>query len=182
MISEIQLEQASLYVMGALSEEEALAFEAEMNLSAALKAEVASLNNATLALARAAPSLAMPADCREKLLAHVTSSATPNQDYRIVRQNEEGWQDTPIPGFRIKPMAVATDIGYETLMVEFAPGTYFPAHLHDYSEQFFILSGTIQTEGQILGPGDFLVGRPGSQHQPLYSHGGCRGLLIRRAA
>jgi anti-sigma factor ChrR (cupin superfamily) len=182
MISEIQQEQASLYVMGALSEEEALSFEAEMDQSAALKAEVASLNNATLALARSVQSLVMPAGCREKLMTHVASLSAPNQDYRIVRNNEDGWQDTPITGFRIKSLAVSTDIGYETLMVEFAPGTYFPAHLHDYSEQFYILSGTVQTEGQVLGPGDLIVGKPGSQHQPLYSHGGCRGLLIRRAA
>lgn len=124
----------------------------------------------------------MPEGGREKLMTHVTSSSAPSQDYLIVRNDEEGWQDTAIPGFRIKPMGVSTDLGYETLMVEFAPGTYFPAHLHEYSEQFYIFSGTIQTEGQVLGPGDFILGKPGSQHQPLYSHGGCRGLLIRRAA
>lgn len=45
MISEIQQVQASLYVMGSLSDEEALSFEAGMNQSAALKAEATSLNN-----------------------------------------------------------------------------------------------------------------------------------------
>lgn len=182
MIDETQREQSSLYVLGLLPEDETLAFEIELAGNAELCAEVASLNNATLALARSAPRLAMPADCREKLMFHLDSSPPRIEDYSVIRNDEEGWRDTPIPGFRIKPLAVSKDIGYETLMVEFAPGTRYPAHPHDSSEQLLIVSGSLQTEGVVLGPGDFIHGEPGSQHQELYSHGGCRALLIRRAA
>jgi anti-sigma factor ChrR (cupin superfamily) len=182
MISEAQQDQACLYVMGVLSEDEAIAFESDLAQNEALRTEVASLNNATLALARSAPNLTLSGNSREGLMTKVAALAEPNPDYLIVRDSEEGWESTPVPGFRIKLLGVSKDVGYETFLIEFDPGTYYPAHLHDYSEQFYVLSGTVQTEGQLLGPGDFILGRPGSQHQVLYSHGGCRGLLIRRAA
>ena len=182
MIDEAQQEQASLYVLGILPEPEAAAFEAELVQNADLRTEVASLNNATLALARSAPGLTIPAACRERLMASVESLPIPILDYRIICNDEEGWQDTPVPGFRIKLLAVSKDIGYETLLVEFAPGTRYPAHPHDASEQLYVFSGTVQTEGRVLGPGDFIHGEPGSHHQELYSHTGCRALLIRRAA
>lgn len=182
MIHETQQEQASLYVLGLLPEDETRAFEIELAQNAELSAEVASLNNATLALARSASSLDMPSNCRDRLMGCLDSSPIPNLDFLVIRNDEEGWQDTPVPGFRIKPLAVSKDIGYETLMVEFAPGTCYPAHPHEYSEQLLVFSGSVLTEGRLLGPGDFIHGEPGSQHQELYSHGGCRALLIRRAA
>lgn len=186
MIGEPQQEQAGLYVLGVLPEQVASAFEAELlldaELGAELGAEVASLNNATLALARAAPSLQMPAASRERLMASVDSHSPQQHGYRIVRNSEEGWQDTNVPGFRIKPLAVAPDVGYQTLLIEFAPGARYPGHLHESTEQLLMLSGTLQTEGRLLGPGDFLHADEGTQHQDLYSRDGCRALLICRAA
>lgn len=182
MIDQNQQERASLYVMGLLHEQDASVFESELDQNAALSAEVASLNNATLALAHSAPCLTMPPGALDKLMASVDSTPIHGLDYRLVRNDEEGWEETPVPGFRIKLLAVSKDIGYETLMVDFAPGTRYPAHLHEHSEQLVVFSGSVQTEGRVLGPGDFIHGEPGSQHQELYSHGGCRALLIRRAA
>ncbi len=183
MINKTQQEQASLYVMGLLSGQDAGAFEAELAENAGLSAEVGSLNNATLALARAAPSLGMPAGGLERLMASLgAAEAVPVPGYHVVRNGEEGWLDTPIPGFRIKLLSVSPDVGHEMLMVEFAPGTRYPCHAHEYSEQLFVFSGTLQTEGRVLGPGDFIHGEPGSHHQELYSFDGCRALLVRRAA
>ena len=102
--------------------------------------------------------------------------------YHVVRNDEHGWVETPIPGFRIKPLSVSRDVGHEMLMVEFAPGTRYPCHGHEFSEQLFVFSGTLQTEGRVLGPGDFIHGEPGTHHQQLYSRDGCRALLVRRAA
>jgi anti-sigma-K factor RskA len=73
MISEVQSEQASLYVLGLLPADDARAFEAEMAENPALTAEVASLNNATLALARSAPALVVPPECRERVLTSVSA-------------------------------------------------------------------------------------------------------------
>lgn len=182
MIDESQQEQASLYVMGLLPKQEASAFEAELPLDAELGAEVASLNNATVALALSAPHFEIPVTAREQLMASVNSNSPPQLGYRIVRGNEEGWQDTEVPGFRIKLLSVAPDMGYQTLLIEFAPGTSYPGHLHESTEQVFVLSGSLQTEGRLLGPGDFIHADAGTQHQELFSRDGCRALLICRAA
>jgi len=182
MIDESRQEQASLYVIGVLPEQESTSFEAELQLDAELSAEVASLNNATLALARSAPSLEMPAGSRERLMTSIDSASLPSLGFRVVRNDEEGWQETDVPGFRIKPLSTAPDMGYQTLLIEFAPGTSYPGHLHESTEQVFVISGTLQTEGRLLGPGDFIHADAGTQHQMLYSRDGCRALLICRAA
>jgi anti-sigma factor ChrR (cupin superfamily) len=182
MIDESRQEQAALYVMGMLPEQEVAAFEAELLADAELSAEVASLNNATVALASTAPRLELPAGFREKLMATVADCAPQQQGYKVVRHNEDGWHDTNIAGFRIKPLSTAPDMGYQTLLVDFAPGMTYPGHLHESTEQLFILSGSLQTEGRLLGPGDFFHADPGTQHQMLFSSEGCRALLICRAA
>lgn len=182
MIDHIQHELASMYVLGLLPEQDTLAFEAELTRNSALRAEIASLNNATLALARSAPNAGTPAGGREKLMASLGAVHIPPTGFHVIPNDDEGWLDTPVTGFRIKPLGVSRDLGYQTLMVEFAPGTHYPAHMHESTEQLIVFSGTVQTEGRILGPGDFIQAEPGSYHQELYSHSGCRALLVRRAA
>jgi anti-sigma-K factor RskA len=72
MISEIQEEQACFYVLGLLPEAEVTAFEAEVRKNAELSDLVASLNNATLALARSAPKAELPAEAKRRLLAAIS--------------------------------------------------------------------------------------------------------------
>jgi anti-sigma-K factor RskA len=72
MMSEIQEEQACFYVLGLLSEVEATAFEAEFRENTELSDLVASLNNASLALARSAPQVELPAEAKRRLLAAVS--------------------------------------------------------------------------------------------------------------
>ena len=53
-------------------------------------------------------------------------------------------------------------------------------HDHSSSEELFILSGHLQTEGRLLGPGDFLHAEPGTHHHELVSPDGCVALIINR--
>jgi anti-sigma-K factor RskA len=71
MITDFQEEQACFYVLGLLPEGETAAFEAEMRGSTELSALVASLNNATLSLARSAPPQELPAQAKQRLLAAI---------------------------------------------------------------------------------------------------------------
>ena len=73
MISESQEEQACLYVFGLLPESEATAFEAEISRSTELSELVASLNNASLALARSAPQAELPPELRRRLMESVSA-------------------------------------------------------------------------------------------------------------
>jgi anti-sigma-K factor RskA len=95
MISEVQSEQASLYVLGLLPADDARALEAEMAENPELSAEVASLNNATLALARSAPPLAVPPECKERVLESVRA-----KNHNII-------QLPPTRRFSLLPWAVA---------------------------------------------------------------------------
>lgn len=68
MIEESSQEEACLYVLGLLSEQEGRAFEAEMEQSGELRALVAAANNATLALARSVRHHELPDDLKKRLL------------------------------------------------------------------------------------------------------------------
>ena len=91
MITEHQEEQASLYALGLLSAEEEAAFEAEMRQGQELRDLVASLNNATLALARSAPALALPASVREKFLATIQLARTTQQITPFPGRRPQAW-------------------------------------------------------------------------------------------
>jgi anti-sigma-K factor RskA len=75
MIDEPLEEQACLYVLGILSVEEVAVFEAEMQRNSELSEMVASLNNATLALARSAPAVDLPARLKLRLLDSMAAHA-----------------------------------------------------------------------------------------------------------
>ena len=66
------------------------------------------------------------------------------------------------------------------LLADLAPGARFPTHDHAGSEQLYILSGHLHTEGRIMGPGDFLHAEAGTHHGELHSPDGCRALLVER--
>lgn len=67
MITEQQEEAASLYVLGLLSDGDRRAFESELSGNVALQSLVASMNNATVAIARTAPAIPAPASVWKRL-------------------------------------------------------------------------------------------------------------------
>jgi anti-sigma-K factor RskA len=73
MIDERMQEQASLHVLGALSETEARAFKAAMRADPELKEFVARLSTATGAFAGAVPLVEPPPQLRAKILAQIAS-------------------------------------------------------------------------------------------------------------
>ena len=67
MITEQQEENASLYVLGLLMDEDRRAFESELKGNEALQSLVASLNDATVAIARTAPAIPPPPSVWKRL-------------------------------------------------------------------------------------------------------------------
>lgn len=72
MITEPLEEQASLYVLGLLCRDEEAAFEALVAKDPELSALVASLNNATIALARSYEAYSPPSDVKTRLMTSIT--------------------------------------------------------------------------------------------------------------
>ncbi|MEM6488884.1 MAG: dimethylsulfonioproprionate lyase family protein [Pseudomonadota bacterium] len=50
--------------------------------------------------------------------------------------------------------------------VLFAPGTIYPAHAHDISESYYVLSGTVsQNDDGVFAPGSMMFNPPGRRHR-----------------
>lgn len=100
---------------------------------------------------------------------------------RFLGRDQGEWVATPNPGFRIKPLSISRDVGYWMFLAELAPGTRFPEHDHASSEDLYMISGDLITEGRTLGPGDFIHFDRGTHHHELVSPGGCVALMVERA-
>lgn len=143
---------------------------------------------AAIVIAGAAP-VAPSASVRSTVLARI--QRTPQQapvpapfpalaplGFNFVSFGEGDWVETGIPGIRTKVLSDYPDASYQLILGELAPGAAFPEHDHDSREELLIISGHLQTEGRLLGPGDFLRADPGTHHHPLVSPDGCVALLI----
>jgi anti-sigma factor ChrR (cupin superfamily) len=88
------------------------------------------------------------------------------------------WQPHPVPGIRMKVLAMNAASGYVTLMLDVSPGTRFPPHHHSGAEECYVLTGSLYTCGRRLGPGDFVHADGGTDHGELFTSEGCQVLLI----
>lgn len=88
------------------------------------------------------------------------------------------WVAHPVPGIRMKVLAVNRDRGYATLLLDVAPGTRFPAHHHRGPEECYVISGSVYTLGRRMGPGDFLHAEAGTDHGELWTDEGACVLLV----
>jgi quercetin dioxygenase-like cupin family protein len=185
------LELAAAHALGALPTTDAARFEAALANDRAARVELAAFQDAVAAVAAAGVvPVQPPAGLRAKILdrAARTPQARPSGaapatagGFRFVLNDDPGWVSGRVPGLKIKPLSVSRDMGYQVLLAELAPGASFPEHDHTNSEELFIVSGHLQTEGRLMGPGDFLHAEPGTHHHELVSPDGCVALLINRA-
>ena len=190
MINEQEQEQASLYVLGALTSAEASAFEAEVRASDELRDLVRSLQRTTGLLAMASPAVAPPRDLREKVLRRIDSAgaratATGASESRMLAglrfltaNDQGGWKQLPVPGAWIKLLSLERERGYAVLLGKLEPGVRYPAHLNVGPEDIYILTGDLHVSGRRLGPGDFHHADAGSQHEVNYSVEGCTLLAV----
>ena len=89
--------------------------------------------------------------------------------------SDDRWMPHPVPGIRMKVLALNKARGYATLLLDVAPGTRFPAHHHGGAEECFVVSGSIYTCGRRLGPGDFVHADADTDHGELWTDEGGTG-------
>ena len=134
------------------------------------------------ALAMAVEGPMPSAAVKERLMARVTASLTTPGGFSFVfdRPGEDGseWMEHPVPGIRMKVLALNKSRGYATLLLDVAPGTRFPPHHHGGAEECFVVSGSLFTCDRRLGPGDFVHADEGSDHGALWTEEGCRVILV----
>jgi anti-sigma factor ChrR (cupin superfamily) len=95
---------------------------------------------------------------------------------RLAADND--WRPHPVPGIRMKVLALNQDHGYATLLLDVAPGARFPSHRHEGAEECYVVSGTLFTCGRRLGPGDFIHADAHTDHGELWTDVGCQVILI----
>ncbi len=189
MISEQQLEQASLYALGALGEEESRAFEVELRGNAELRAFVRGLQRTTDLLAMSSPAAPLPTSLRDKVLRRIDAEESSRKPLvpplgalaglRFVESAEsKGWKELPVPGAYIKLLSLEKERGYAVLLGKLDPGVRYPAHTNAGPEDFFVLTGDLVIGDRKLVAGDFHHADKGSQHAVNYSVGGCTLLSV----
>jgi anti-sigma factor ChrR (cupin superfamily) len=94
------------------------------------------------------------------------------------RAAEQDWMPHPVPGIRMKVLALNKARGYATLLLDVQPGTRFPAHHHGGAEECYVVSGSLVTCGRQLGPGDFVHADGGTEHGELWTDEGCQVILV----
>jgi anti-sigma factor ChrR (cupin superfamily) len=188
--TEIQ-ELAAAHAAGALSRADTARLEALMAADPDVAAEVAAYRHAltsAIAAGSAAPAGPSPG-LRERILERIArtpqsrpASPTPasSPGHFVIPHDSDTWIQSRVPGFRIKPLSVQPTQGYRMRLLELAPGGRIPAHDHADSEELFIVSGDLVSEGRHLVAGDFVHFDGNTHHHELMSPGGCHAILVER--
>jgi putative transcriptional regulator len=131
----------------------------------------------TVALAHAAAGPPLRADLKRQLLARLQEPEVP-AGFAFRSGNEADWLPHPVPGIKMKVLAMNRKKNYATLLLDVAPGTRFPEHYHTGAEECYVLSGSLHTCGRKMAAGDFLHADADTPHGELYTEEGCQVLLI----
>jgi quercetin dioxygenase-like cupin family protein len=92
--------------------------------------------------------------------------------------DDDRWLPHPVPGIRMKILALNRQRGYATLLLDVEPGTRFPAHHHGGAEECYVVSGSLFTCGRRLTAGDFVHADSETDHGELWTEEGCRVILV----
>lgn len=187
MISEQSLDQASLYVLGALTSEEQCVFEGRLRDDAELNDLVFKLQRTAGLMAKSVAQTAPPSQLKAKILERIASAneiplvplATVLPGLRFHEAaGDSGWKALPLPGAYIKLLSFEKERGYAVLLGKIEAGARYPAHVNAGPEDFYILSGDLVVGNRRLVAGDFHHADKGSQHEVNYSEKGCTLLAV----
>jgi anti-sigma factor ChrR (cupin superfamily) len=136
--------------------------------------EILSLAMAEAAAAGAeAPSPAV----REQLMRRVRAATEP-AGFSFTWAKDDNWMPHPVPGIRMKVLALNKRRRYATLLLDVAPGTHFPEHHHGGAEECYVVSGSLFTCGRKLTAGDFVHADANTDHGELWTEEGCQVILV----
>jgi len=118
-------------------------------------------------------------DVKERLMSRLVGAGPPPPaGFSFRLESEQDWLPHPVPGIRMKVLALNNRQGYATLLLDILPGTRFPAHHHGGDEECYVISGSLIACGCRIGAGDFHHADAGSDHSELWTDEGCRVLLV----
>lgn len=70
-----------------------------------------------------------------------------------------------LEGIQQLDLSYDRETGHGAYMIRMEPGTETTAHVHNLREEYLILEGdVVESDGTILGPGDYVIYEPGTEH------------------
>lgn len=96
---------------------------------------------------------------------------------RIVRTADADFEIYDLDGpvqedMRQLGLSYDRDTGQGAYMIRMQPGAETLRHVHGRREEYLILEGDlIESDGTRLGPGDYVIHEPGSEHNSRTEHG-----------
>jgi anti-sigma factor ChrR (cupin superfamily) len=186
-------ETAALYLAGALSAPERAALEAYLAAGGdAYDDAFRQLNAAAAALGRMVPPVPPDPALRDALLRQIAppghEQATPvRRQLRgreagpvsciLRRSGDGGWEDTTVPGVRLRVLAIDATADRFTALVRMAPGATYAAHRHVGPEECYVLEGDLRHGAQVMRAGDYEWMPAGTDHGPQTTAEGCLLLI-----
>lgn len=141
------------------------------------RAEVAQLYDAAVEISSTTTGEAPSPDVRAALLARIAVPA----NHTITAADGE-WVQTPIPGIRMKILAIDRPRDRVTMLLRGEPGVTYPAHRHSGPEDCYVIRGSLVVEGRLLRAGDFHHAEGESDHAELHTDEGVEVLLVAAAS
>jgi anti-sigma factor ChrR (cupin superfamily) len=189
MITEQQQEQAALYALGILGEEEKASFTNELRQNEELRAWLRSLEKTVQKSILPTAVHNPPPSLKEKVLLRIRSrveSASASKAQLagsmglkfLATKKTTDWKALPVPGAFVKLLSFEPERGYAVLLGKLNPGTRYPAHKNAGPEDFYILTGDLHVGDHVLGPGDFHHADAGTLHAENFSEEGCTLLAV----
>lgn len=130
-------------------------------------------------LAQLAPPQPPPAALRDRVLAATAAGLPPVAGGLFLRAADLPWVEGKSPGYRDKILSgTRGGPGPEIRLMQMDPGARVADHQHRRTEEVYLLSGNLHSNGHLARAGDFLRNEVGSPHEDVWSPDGCLALLI----
>ena len=164
--------------IGALDPDERRDLEARLAaLPPTVRAEVAHLYDASLEIAASASGEEPSPRVRDALLARVAAPSN-----HTISSTDGAWVETAVPGVQVKILAIDRVRDQVTMLIKGEPGARYPAHRHSGPEECYVLSGSVNIEGQVLRAGDFHHAEGDSDHGEIWTDEGMELLVVAAAS
>ena len=175
------VQQAPLYALGSLSEDEARAFEDHLAQGCdSCRRELHAFKGIVERLGVGVVPQTPSADVRAKLfadLANEPQQQTLAQGHIAIRAGEGEWREV-LDGVFTKKLFADEARGTITTLYKLKPGARLPDHRHIGAEECLVLEGDFHVNGETFGPGDYRCALPGSVDETLYTVEGALFVII----
>ena len=182
-INELQ-NLAALQALGLLDETEKQTFDALLPEQEEAGAALIKFKRTASMLAAMAPEKQPPAALRESLLRQISGNGAQQAELNIapglllVFAEHKDWQETGVPGVRVKTLYLDKVRNYASNLVSMTAGSIYPRHSHADIEELFMLSGEIRLSGHELKCGDYCRAEPDSIHEEVLAASDCMFIAL----